>query len=125
MKDYNVEIVNCSRETELTNRETIKYKNPANFNRIDKATADGKIVRIEPDFWVELDIHNEKAKDGKDYKNYIIVTKSGECYVTGSKNFFDRFSDIHADMCGEEYELDMFQAKCKNREGNYLTCAIV
>lgn len=124
-KSYEAIIESCSKTEELTAREKIKFKDTSNAVRIDNETEKGSFI-ISPDFYVVVKIHNEKAKDDKDYYNYVIVDKDGKMYVTGSRGFFDTFTDIHNDMCGEEYELEIMRKPSKNREGKfYLSCAIV
>ena len=118
-------IEECSKTEELTTREKIKFKDTSNAVRIDSETEKGSFI-IVPDFYVVVKIYNEKAKDDKEYYNYVIVDKSGTMYVTGSEGFFNTFTDIHDDMSGEEYELEIMRKPSKNREGKfYLTCAIV
>lgn len=124
-KSYEAIIETCSKPEALTAREKIKFKDTSNAVRIDNETEKGSFI-IAPDFYVVVKIYNEKAKDDKEYYNYVIVDKNGIMYVTGSEGFFNTFTGIHNDMCGEEYELEIMRKPSKNREGKfYLTCAIV
>lgn len=124
MEGFSVKIFETSKE--LTAKEKIKLKDTSNAIRIDEVTQDGKLV-ISPDFYVVLDVHNEKS-DNVDYKNYIVVDKKGNKYVTGSESFFTSFRDIYEDMQGEdeEYEIEIYRLESKNYKGKtFITCSIV
>jgi hypothetical protein len=126
MKGYQVEIATASKE--LSARERIKYKDTSLAVRLDEATEKGTEVIITPVDYVILDVHNEFAKDDKDYKNYIIVDKSGEMYLTGSESFWSSFEDIWDDMSGEneEYQIKAYRLPSKNYNGkSFLTCSII
>lgn len=125
MDKYTVEIVNCTRENALTNKEVVKFKHLEGGIALDKATDNGGTVVIIPDYAVELNIHNPKSKDSVDYTKYCIVDKNGDVYTTGSEGFWEKFIDIHCDMCEEEYSLMVFKKPCANRSGEYLTCSIM
>lgn len=122
--NYNVNIVSCSKD--LSAKERVMLKTMTDAVRLDSATADGAI-EIMPDFWAELQIHNEKSQD-KDYSNYIIVDRSGNKFVTGSSSFWDSFMDISSEMEGEteEWGIRVFQQPSKNYAGKgFITCAII
>lgn len=122
-RDYSVEVASASKE--LTKAEKVRLKTTNDAIRLDEATKEGKVV-ITPDYWVTLNIHNEKANGDKDYNQYMIADKDGKMYLTGSKNFFDTFLDIFADMEGEEYSIVAFRMPSKNFKGkDFLSCALV
>ena len=122
-RDYSVEVAIASKE--LTKAEKVRLKTTNDAIRLDEATKEGKVV-ITPDYWVTLNIHNEKANGDKDYNQYMIADKDGKMYLTGSKNFFDTFLDIFADMEGEEYSIVAFRMPSKNFKGkDFLSCALV
>ena len=124
MEGFSVKIFETSKE--LTAKEKIKLKDTSNAIRIDEVTQDGKLV-ISPDFYVVLDVHNEKS-DNVDYKNYIVVDKKGNKYVTGSESFFTSFKDIYDEMRGEDedYEIEIYRLESKNYKGKtFITCSIV
>lgn len=78
--------------------------------------------------YVTVNIHNEKANGDKDYTKYIILTKNGESYSTGSESFMNTFADIVSDMEGESeaWGVKVIRKPSKNYSGKYfLTCAIV
>lgn len=115
----------------LTKREQIMLKDTADCVRLDKATEDGYVV-ITPDFYANLVVHNDNAKDDKDYRQYVIVDKSGTKYLTGSESFMSQFEDICSDMMGEngvneeDFSVKAYRVASKNREGKYfLTCSII
>lgn len=109
----------------LSPREKLKVMDTTGAIKLDNALKDGSI-RIAPDYYAVLHIENEKSND-KTYRNYIVVDKDGEKYVTGSDSFFRTFSelfDVMADT-GEDYEIDIFTRPSKNYAGNFITCSIV
>lgn len=124
MTGYSVKITNASKE--LSAKERVALKDTTNAIALDEATQAGKVL-IEPDFYVELSVHNEKSED-KDYTKYVIVDKSGNKYVTGSASFMSAFSDILDEMAdsGEEYAIEVYRMPSKNYKGKeFLTCSIV
>lgn len=111
---------------QLSAKERVKFKDTTNAVQLDEATKD-KPLRIAPDFYVILDIHNEHSED-KDYVKYVIVSKEGTKYVTGSESFFSSFKAIVDEMggTGEEYEVEVYRLPSKNYKGKeFLTCSIV
>ena len=124
MTGYSVKITNASKE--LSAKERVALKDTTNAIALDEATQAGKVL-IEPDFCVELSVHNEKSED-KDYTKYVIVDKSGNKYVTGSASFMSAFSGILDEMAdsGEEYAIEVYRMPSKNYKGKeFLTCSIV
>lgn len=124
MTGYSVKITNASKE--LSAKERVALKDTTNAIALDEATQAGKVL-IEPDFYVELSVHNEKSED-KDYAKYVIVDKSGNKYVTGSASFMSAFSDILDEMAdsGEGYAIEVYRMPSKNYKGKeFLTCSIV
>lgn len=111
---------------QLSAKERVKFKDTTNAVQLDEATKD-KTLRIAPDFYVILDIHNDHSED-KDYVKYVIVSKEGTKYVTGSESFFSAFKAIVDEMGGtdEEYEVEVYRLPSKNYKGKeFLTCSIV
>ena len=110
----------------LSAKERVKYKDTTNAVQLDEATKDAPLV-ISPDFYVILDVHNERSED-KDYVKYIIVDTTGNKFVTGSESFFTAFKSIVDEMAdsGEEYEIEVYRLPSKNYKGKeFLTCSIV
>lgn len=111
---------------QLSAKERVKFKDTTNAVQLDEATKDAPL-RIAPDFYVILDIHNDHSED-KDYVKYVIVSKEGTKYVTGSESFFSSFKAIVDEMGGtdEEYEVEVYRLPSKNYKGKeFLTCSIV
>lgn len=124
MTGFEAKIREASKE--LTAKERVKFKDTTNAIQLDDATKDNPLV-IAPDFYVILDIHNERSED-KDYVKYIIVDKSGNKFVTGSESFFSAFKSIIEEMgdAGEDYEIEVYRLPSKNYKGKeFLTCSIV
>lgn len=123
--DYNVTVKEVSKE--LSHKERVQLMDTTSAVRLDKATANGEGVLINPDYWAVLAIHNEKSSD-KDYDNFIIVDKDGSRYVTGSKSFWSTFNDIMEEMkdSDEDFSIRAYSAPSKNYSGkNFITCEII
>lgn len=124
MEGYSVKIIAQSKE--LTAKERVMLKDTTNAIALDEATQGSPLV-IDPDFYVTLEVHNEKAED-KDYKKHIIVDKAGHRYVTGSESFMSSFIGIMEEMdgSGEEFQIQAYRMPSKNYKGKeFLTCSIV
>jgi hypothetical protein len=124
MTGFEVKIREASKE--LTAKERVKFKDTTNAVQLDDATKENPLV-IAPDFYVILDIHNERSED-KDYVKYIVVDKAGNKFVTGSESFFTAFKSIFEEMGGtnEDYEIEVYRLPSKNYKGKeFLTCSIV
>ena len=124
MTGFEAKIREASKQ--LSAKERVKFKDTTNAVQLDEATKDNPL-RIAPDFYVILDIHNEHSED-KDYVKYVIVSKEGTKYVTGSESFFSSFKAIVDEMGGadEEYEVEVYRLPSKNYKGKeFLTCSIV
>ena len=121
---YVAEIINSNRE--LTKKERVMYKDASDCKRLDEETTTNGRIRITPDLWLMLKVHNDKAKDNKDYNQFIIVDKDGTGYLTGSQNFFNNFLNIANEMEGEEFEIEVYRRPSKNYNGKeFLTCKLV
>lgn len=124
MTGFEAKIREASKE--LTAKERVKFKDTTNAVHLDDATKENPLV-IAPDFYVILDIHNERSED-KDYVKYIVVDKGGNKFVTGSESFFTAFKSIFEEMGGtnEDYEIEVYRLPSKNYKGKeFLTCSIV
>lgn len=124
MTGFEAKIREASKE--FSAKERVKFKDTTNAVQLDEATKDNPL-RFAPDFYVILDIHNEHSED-KDYVKYVIVSKEGTKYVTGSESFFSAFKAIVDEMggTGEEYEVEVYRLPSKNYKGKeFLTCSIV
>lgn len=124
MTGYSVKIVNASKE--LSARDRVAVKDTTNAIALDDATKESPLV-IAIDYYVELAIHNEKSED-KDYNKYVVVDKSGNKFVTGSKSFFTAMLEIMDEMSdsGEDFEIQVYRMPSKNYKGKeFLTCSIV
>lgn len=124
MNGYEVKIVNCNKE--LTARERIKLKDTTNAVSLDEATEGSSLV-ISPSTWAELEIHNERNKDGNvDYKKFVIIDEAGTKYVTGSESFWTSFLEIAAEMGEEAFDIEAYKVDSKNYKGKqFISCSIV
>lgn len=124
MTGFEAKIREASKE--LTAKERVKFKDTTNAVQLDDATKENPLV-IAPDFYVILDIHNERSED-KDYVKYIVADKGGNKFVTGSESFFTAFKSIFDEMggSGDDYEIEVYRLPSKNYKGKeFLTCSIV
>ena len=122
MEGYKVTITKASKE--LTVKEKISIKDFSNATAIDSAleNEDSTLI-ITPAWWASLNVHNEKSKDGKDYRKYVIVDVAGNKYVTGSESFFTAFMDIMDEIADsgetEEFSIEVRKMPSKNYKGKY------
>lgn len=124
MEGYSVNIKFAS--TELSAKKRVMLKDTTNAISLDEATQGAPLV-IDPDYYVTLEVHNEKAED-KDYLKHVIVDKAGTKYVTGSESFIQSFRSIMDEMVGtdEEFQIQVYRMPSKNYKGKeFLTCSIV
>lgn len=124
MEGYFVNIKFASKE--LTAKQRVMLKDTTNAVSLDEATQSASLV-IDPDYYVTLDVHNDKAED-KDYLKHVIVDKDGTKYVTGSESFISSFRAIMDEMAGtdEEFQIQVYRVPSKNYKGKeFLTCSIV
>lgn len=120
---YTAEIVKSNRE--LSKKEKVMYKNASDCIRLDDETSKSGSLVIAPVLWIELAVHNDKAKN-PDYTQYIIVDKNGTSYLTGSENFYNNFTSIAEEMEGEEFEVEVYRKPSKNFSGKeFLTCKLI
>lgn len=127
MKGYSVKVVDSSRE--LTKKEQVMFKDLSDaINLSEFIDEHGGSVMIDVDSYVELAIHNEKAKDGQntDYSNYEIVDKNGTCYYTGSESFWSSFKDIWDEMneSNEDWGLKVYKKQSKGKK-DFITCSVM
>lgn len=127
MEGYTAKIVFSSKV--LSAREIIKLKDLSNAIGMDTVVDDGNPLQITPDFWAEINIHNEKSKD-TDYKKYVVIDKNGTKYATGSESFASAFKDIANEMAeaapDEEYTIEVYRKPSKNYAGkSFLTCSLL
>jgi len=120
---YTAEIVKCNKE--LSKKEKVMYKNASDCMRLDEETSKNGTLVIKPVLWMELAVHNDKAKN-PDYTQYIIVDADGSSYLTGSENFMNNFLGIAEEMEGEEFEVEVYRKPSKNYSGKeFLTCKLI
>lgn len=127
MTNYSVKVVESSKE--LTKKETVMFKDLSDaLNLSEFIDEHDGAVMIDVESWVELSIHNEKAKDGqnKDYTNYVVVDKNGTRYYTGSESFWSSFKDIWCEMSDstEEWSLKVYKKQSKGKK-DFITCSVM
>ena len=124
MEGYSVKIKESSRE--LTAKYRIALKDTSEAIKLDTACDENAVI-IEPADYAVLAIHNEKS-DNVDYENYVIIDKTGDRYVTGSKSFWTSFMNIYEEMKdeNEEWAIKAYKLDSKNYKGKkFLTCSII
>lgn len=121
---YKATIRETSRE--FTAKERIMFKDTANANKLDEMIDAHGAVTVSVADYVILDVHNDEAKDRKDYTKIVIVDTEGEKYVTGSESFVRAFKDIYDELAGEQFIISCFKKDSKNYAGKqFMTCSLV
>lgn len=123
--NYKATISFCSKE--LDARERIRTKDVSDAIKLDEATQDVPSIDIDVDYYAVLDIHNEKS-DSQDYKNYIVIAKDGQKYVTGSDSFYKSFIDIVEELAEDgitDFTIKVYRHDSKNYAGKqFITCSL-
>lgn len=126
---YKAKVADSSRE--LTAKEKIMLKDISNAISLDELTQEAQFnnegVRLNIDYYVTIDVHNDKADD-KDYQQFILVDKEGKKYYTGSTSFINNFIDIFEELteAGEEVTIEIYRKESKNYKGKeFITCSVV
>jgi len=114
----------------LSARDRLRYKETANHIKINDVITESSSLVIAPKGYVVLGVHNEKAQDDKDYRQYIIVAEDGNSYITGSETLFEDLTDIMYEMESEAqdepYEVEIKAMPSKNYKGKtFFKCTIV
>ena len=135
MNGFSAKIVNCSKE-HLTRKEMLMYSDITGTILIDDMIDGDNGFIIKPDFWAELEVNNENAKEGqsKNYINFIVHDSNTDTmYRTGSQSFIDAFLNIWEIMVTdcpedekEDFEVKIFAMKSKNYNGkDFYTFAVI
>ena len=125
--DYNTKVVTTSRE--ITAQEKFLIKDFNDAIGLDSVVTDTEGIILDIDIIAEVQVHNEHAKDDKDYTTIVIITTDGTKYTTSSNSVRDAISDI-MDECKsegiEDYKLKIFKKPSKNYAGkSFMTASIV
>lgn len=127
--DYSTKIVTSSRE--LTVKEKITLKDFNDCVGLDTVVTNEQGFIIDPDVIVEVQVHNERAKDDKDYTTIVILDKDGTKYSTSSNSLRDSISDIMDELADLEesdradLKIKVFKKPSKNYSGKYFLTATV
>lgn len=127
--DYNTKIVSSSRE--LTAKERITLKDFNDCIGLDTVTNETDGIILDPEVIVEVQVHNERAKDDKDYTTIIILDKNGTKYSTSSNSLRDSIADIMEELkeLSEDERADLkikvFKKPSKNYNGKFFLTASV
>lgn len=123
---YTVEIIKTSKD--LSRRERIQMKDTAECISLDKWSQqpenENAIIMI--DGFAVLAIHNEKAKGDVDYEQLVIMSDTGEKFITGSNSFRTSFLDIYEEMEGdtEPWGIRVIRRTSKNYAGEFLKAVL-
>lgn len=128
MTGYEVKIVEASRE--FSAREKIKMKDLTNAFRLDQCIGDkGEPFILTPAAYAVLDITNERSKQDKEYRKYLIIDADGNKYHTGSESFWTSFKNIWDEMleAGEnDYQIEVYNRESRNYAGKtFMSCSLV
>lgn len=127
--DYSTKIVNASRE--LSVKEKITLKDFNDCVGLDTVVTEEQGLIIDPDVIVEVDVHNERAKDDKDYTTIVILDKDGTKYNTSSNSLKESVQDIMDELADldevdkADLKIKVFKKPSKNYSGKYFLTATV
>ena len=121
---YSAKIIESSRE--LTVEERIKFKDIGDAIKLDDVCEEAPIEIAVADYCV-IAVHNEKA-DTPDYEKYLLISQTGEKYVTGSPSFWTNFKDFVEELSSEgikQFNLKVYKRDSANYKGKkFLTCSL-
>ena len=127
MREFEVKITGSM--IELSPRERVSFKSLDVAEPLDSLTENGQTVRVNIGNIVTMSVHNEKAKENKDYNVFILVDKeTGKRYRSGSVSLYNSISDIMEEMQGidEDVIVEIYKRESKNYKGKgFLTCYLV
>ena len=127
--DYSTKITSTSRE--LSAKEKITLKDFNDCVGLDTVVTETEGFLIDPDVIVEVQVHNERAKDDKDYTTIVILDKNGTKYNTSSNSLRDSISDIMDELADldeadrDGLKIKIFKKASKNYTGKYFLTATV
>lgn len=115
---------------ELSARQRIAYKDVEAEKLNEIINADNPYIDLDIDNIVEIEVHNDKSKGNTDYTVYIIDTKDGKRYRTGSNTFYTKAKEIYRELeAANELEngfiLRAYKSKSNNFDGDFINCRLV
>ena len=122
---FKAEIIETGKEI-TSAKEKVMLKDTRSAIRLDDATQSGS-TDLYPVNYAVLDITNDRSEEGN-YRQYLIIDKNGDKYLTGSESFYSAFLAIYEEMSGtgEEYGIRVYRVPSKNYKGkDFLSCSII
>lgn len=127
--EYHTSIKEASRELSAKEKLTLKDFNDA--QPLDALVGTDGLI-IDPDVIAIVAVHNERARDDKDYETIIILDKNGTKYSSSSRSLRDSLSDIMDEIADldeselEDIHIKIFKKESKNYTGkHFLTATVV
>lgn len=128
MADYSAKVIFSMRPVDKKKAFSICYgTNPLKVKEL--VTESEKLVVEGVLNAYVVDVHNEKAKDDKDYNEYIFETKD-QLYKSSSESLWRSFQDIYETFeeeieAGESLSIVISKVRSKNNEGCFFTCTLI
>ena len=121
MKDYKVEIIECSNPN-LSKLQRVQLKTDPG-QKLDEIAP---VVLEEITGYAKLHVTNPAVKATPEYDHFVIMTSAGNFY-TGSPSFMEAFGAIWEEMAEEsDWGLEVYKRDSKNYAGKqFLTCRLV
>lgn len=127
MKDYDAKIIYSS--VELTPKEKIRLIQANDLIGLDGCIHPDVPFVIPYDYHVKIQVHNERAKNDKDYTILVIVDKEGNRYKTGSSSCeesLDEVVELLSEAGETDFDLEFSFVPSKNYPGKYfISCTVV
>lgn len=126
-KEYNAEI-QFSTGKELKAKDKIKIKTFSGAKVLNDCFPDDGTMTIKPDRISLVSVHNERAKDDKDY-DVLVIEADTETYRSSSTSLVESVNDIinALEEDGEsitDNEIKFFKIKSKNNTGYILQATL-
>lgn len=127
MKDYESKVIAASKE--LNAIESAWIASNPDAMTVEEACAGNRLL-VDVDFTVTVKIHNERARDNKEYDCIYIVDKTGMVYKSGSNSLINSISEIQDALFDmgktiSDVTLEIVPKPSRNYNGKYFFKASV
>ena len=122
---YEVKIVETSRELSKIEQVMIMTNAAKKLEELVPEAGTNQTFILEGiTGYAEVEIHNERSSDNKDYRRLIIFTDDKKCFYTGSPTFCDNFKKIFSLMDGEDgWGIECFKGSSQKYKGkSFMSC---
>lgn len=123
-EDYKVTIASSTEG--MTARERIMLKDMTNAVSLNGIVEVDAPLVLSIAKYARLEVHNEHARDNKDYTVHVVIDTQGTKYYTSSNSFASSLIEIMEEMGDEQYEVEVRKIPSKNYKDKFIiTCSLI